>query len=540
MVLTIYKDKIKSPRKKFSGRCRLFVGNLSPETTEAEFTKMFTPYGECSEVFLNAGRSFGFVRMDLRENAEKAKRALDGVTKRGRMLRVRIAAHNASIRVKHLHPFVSNELLHDAFSMFGEIERSVVCIDDKGKPTGEGIVEFARKPGAVQALKRVNEGIFLVGSSPRPVLCELLEHIDEEDGMPDIFLSKNNDYIKEREAPPRFASQGSFEFSFAQKWKELYKQHDQRKKQLEDEFQDAVARLELDESTALMEHQTAMLREDLIRRQEELRRMEEQHQMELQRKLDQRRQQDEIRRQMEEDKRREEEARMFMQQELAMRQMRQEEEGGHYGGQGGNAPPMQPPPTPPVSLAGPMGNRGRGPNEMGPPPNMGNRGMPQMHHGDMQGASPQQQHMLNMRGGRKGDSDYRQSRFDQPPPQFNQQNMGGGGGNMMFGGPQGIPVSMGGGFMPAGGPIPQGNMGQMQGNMGIPQVNMGVPQGFNMGPQGMGPPQENMGPSPGNMGGNMEMSGSRDMGPPMMRGGQKHNDHQEDEDYIENKRNRRY
>lgn len=49
--------------KKFTGRCRLFVGNLTPDVTEDDFKKMFEPYGEVSEVFVNAGRSFGFIRL---------------------------------------------------------------------------------------------------------------------------------------------------------------------------------------------------------------------------------------------------------------------------------------------------------------------------------------------------------------------------------------------------------------------------------------------------------------------------------------------
>ena len=100
---------------------------------------------------------------DTRENCEAAKRAVDGLEQRGRFLRVRYAAHTAAVRVKHLHPHVSNELLRDAFAMFGEIERAVVSIDERGKSTGEGLVEFARKPGAHAALKRVNEGVFLLG-----------------------------------------------------------------------------------------------------------------------------------------------------------------------------------------------------------------------------------------------------------------------------------------------------------------------------------------------------------------------------------------
>ena len=57
------KDEKEMEPKKFTGRCRLFVGNVPPETSERDFSNWFTPFGECSEVFLNAGRGFGFIRM---------------------------------------------------------------------------------------------------------------------------------------------------------------------------------------------------------------------------------------------------------------------------------------------------------------------------------------------------------------------------------------------------------------------------------------------------------------------------------------------
>lgn len=53
----------KRPEKKFTGRCRLFVGNLPNDMTKEEFKKLFVPFGESSEHFLNSGRGFGFVRM---------------------------------------------------------------------------------------------------------------------------------------------------------------------------------------------------------------------------------------------------------------------------------------------------------------------------------------------------------------------------------------------------------------------------------------------------------------------------------------------
>lgn len=80
----------------------------------------------------------------------------------GRYLRVRMACHTAAIKVKYLSPIISNEILEQTFSMFGEVERAVVVVDDKGKPIGEGIVEFARKQAAFAALKRISEGVFLM------------------------------------------------------------------------------------------------------------------------------------------------------------------------------------------------------------------------------------------------------------------------------------------------------------------------------------------------------------------------------------------
>ena len=52
----------KSKERKFSGRCRLFVGNLV-NCEETELREMFEKYGEVAEVFVNKDKGFGFVRM---------------------------------------------------------------------------------------------------------------------------------------------------------------------------------------------------------------------------------------------------------------------------------------------------------------------------------------------------------------------------------------------------------------------------------------------------------------------------------------------
>lgn len=49
--------------KKFTGRCRLFVGNLPPSINDETFRKMFSEFGEIAEVFLHPQKGYGFVKL---------------------------------------------------------------------------------------------------------------------------------------------------------------------------------------------------------------------------------------------------------------------------------------------------------------------------------------------------------------------------------------------------------------------------------------------------------------------------------------------
>lgn len=154
-------------QKKFTGRCRLFVANLPVNITEDGLKELFSKYGEVSEVFLGKGNTFAFVKMDTRRNAEEARSKLDFSVFEGRTLRVRLAAHAAAIRVTNLTPMVTNELLEHAFSYFGEVERAVVIADDRGRSTGEGIVEFSRKSAMTSAVRRCQQDCFFLTAIPQ-------------------------------------------------------------------------------------------------------------------------------------------------------------------------------------------------------------------------------------------------------------------------------------------------------------------------------------------------------------------------------------
>ncbi len=76
---------------------KLYVGNLSYDTSEASIRTAFEAHGEVSSVNLitdrDSGRpkGFGFVEMGSAEEAQKAKSALDGTQMDGRALKVDVA-----------------------------------------------------------------------------------------------------------------------------------------------------------------------------------------------------------------------------------------------------------------------------------------------------------------------------------------------------------------------------------------------------------------------------------------------------------------
>jgi len=311
--------------RKFTNRCRLFVGNLG-NTEEEEFKAMFNRFGEMSEVFINKEKGFGFIRLDTRINAETAKNNLDGQPHKGRTLRVRFASHATALKVHNLGPLVSNELLEKAFTMFGDVERAVVVCDDRGRSKGYGIVEFARKQGATQALQRVNESCFILGRAPRPVTCKPLEQEDDEDGIIEKSLERAPGYHKDREVTPHMAQPGTFEFEWAQRWKALDEMEKGQRESLDTQFTEARDKLTKEMEHAIQEHEASIVRQEILRRQEEVRRQEELRRQEdcmrqeIMRQQEEMRRRDEIR--IQEELRRREEIRR--QEDILYRQQQEE------------------------------------------------------------------------------------------------------------------------------------------------------------------------------------------------------------------------
>ncbi|KAK8380201.1 hypothetical protein O3P69_016676 [Scylla paramamosain] len=332
--------------RKFSNHCRLWVGNLPLDIKEDDVRELFKPFGEYDEVYFDKNKGFAFVRMDYKSNAEKARQELHMKDYKGRQLKIRFSSPGTALKIRNLSTWVTNELLEKAFSVFGELEKAIVITDERGRATGDGIVEFCKKPSANLALKKCNEGCFFMVASPRPVIVEQMALVDDNEGMSEININKRNpEYVKERQQGPRFAHPGSFEYEYGLKWKQLYELFDKKRDALEKELQDEKRKLEEQIEYAKYEHETEMLREQLRQREEmnqrtksdyearqreweEHRRTEEERQRRQEEELSQK-----FRQQEEELRRRQEENRLFM-QERANDLMKNENSQDSFGSSG--------------------------------------------------------------------------------------------------------------------------------------------------------------------------------------------------------------
>jgi RNA recognition motif-containing protein len=72
----------------------IFVGNLAPQTTEAELTEAFKAFGQVKsvqvvrEMFTGASKGFGFIEMPGKAHSLAAIAALNGKDFHGQPLRV--------------------------------------------------------------------------------------------------------------------------------------------------------------------------------------------------------------------------------------------------------------------------------------------------------------------------------------------------------------------------------------------------------------------------------------------------------------------
>lgn len=274
--------------KKFLANTRLYIGNIANDVTEPELKELFLEYGEIDETFVNREKNFAFLKLDYRTNAERARAELDQKQVKGRPIKVRFAPSTVRVRVKNLAPMVSNELLELAFGIFGDIERAMVLVDEKGKSTGEGFVDYTRKNNAVLAHKYCTEKCYFLTADLRPVITELGDMSEVDEGLLEMNLNKRefnknreNEYYKSREVGPRIAEPGTFEAEYGEKYKTLLKEFKDKEIALKEEMQKELEKLQTQMELARYDHETEMLRQQLRQREID----QERHKMEWENRM---------------------------------------------------------------------------------------------------------------------------------------------------------------------------------------------------------------------------------------------------------------
>ncbi|KAJ8985774.1 hypothetical protein NQ317_014427 [Molorchus minor] len=252
---------------KFLGRYRLYIGNISNNVTKEDLENTFKAFGEVNDVYIQPNKNFGFIRMDYFHNAIKAKHQLHGTALKDRKIYITFSPQ-ASITVKHLSPSVSNELLHVAFSVFGEVEFCYIVVDKRGKPTGEGVVDFVKKSSAMAAKKYCSEHLYFVTASLKTcnsrrlrASCRYGWHAGRNSKFVRLTV-----FTKSVNRVPLCVA-GLLQYEYAQHYRELWDSYNMKLNMLKADQESAERELEVDLMRAKYDHETERLK-DMIRQRE--------------------------------------------------------------------------------------------------------------------------------------------------------------------------------------------------------------------------------------------------------------------------------
>ncbi|XXG62152.1 hypothetical protein AAC387_Pa05g0575 [Persea americana] len=132
----------------------LWVGNLSPETTDSDVMSVFARHGALDSVTTYSSRNYAFVYFSNPEDARKAKVALQGHIICGSAIKIefaRPAKAGKHLWVGAISSSVTKEQLEGEFSKFGKIEEFKFLRD-----RNSALVDYNKLEDAVAALKNMN------------------------------------------------------------------------------------------------------------------------------------------------------------------------------------------------------------------------------------------------------------------------------------------------------------------------------------------------------------------------------------------------
>ena len=87
-----------------------------------------------------------------------------------------------------------------------------------------------------------------------------MEAKDEDDGLSERFLPRNEAVRRDREKEPRFAPPGSFEYRFALKYREIDELEKQQLERVKREMDEQRLKLESEMESAIYDYQAEQIR----------------------------------------------------------------------------------------------------------------------------------------------------------------------------------------------------------------------------------------------------------------------------------------
>eukprot|EP01028_Stygiella_incarcerata_P005014 TRINITY_DN2165_c0_g1_i2.p1 TRINITY_DN2165_c0_g1~~TRINITY_DN2165_c0_g1_i2.p1 ORF type:complete len:429 (-),score=103.66 TRINITY_DN2165_c0_g1_i2:1801-3087(-) len=148
------------------GGANLYVGSISPKTTEESLEGHFSPFGEIRAVrlFRKPQKTFGFVEFLDKENAIAAMEALHGKPLDGYTIAVKPAnptgrrdtGHVVQVYIGNIPPEVDDSVLEEEFSEYQSVLSVRILKDENGISRQFGFVTFSSHQEAAQAIDDKN------------------------------------------------------------------------------------------------------------------------------------------------------------------------------------------------------------------------------------------------------------------------------------------------------------------------------------------------------------------------------------------------
>lgn len=155
-------------------RVSLYVGDLHEDTNEALLYQKFSTIGRVISIRVCRDeitkKSLGYAYVNYLTELE-AKHAMDTINfdlLKGKPMRLMWLARDSSLRksgvgniyVKNLEKSIDTKILHETFSVFGNISSCKIVVDECGVSKGFGFVHYEMAEAARNAIEKLNGMVF--------------------------------------------------------------------------------------------------------------------------------------------------------------------------------------------------------------------------------------------------------------------------------------------------------------------------------------------------------------------------------------------